>query len=301
MRRSFYPAKLLLFGEYIIIHGAMALAVPFAHFGGRWEKADIPGDNLSTRRSLEAFGVYLKDNMTKFPSLREFNHDAYQEALESGWHFNSDIPSGYGLGSSGALCAAVYDRFFNNTITGIHNEERPQLKELFGQMESFFHGSSSGVDPLVCYLQKALLIHQKHLDTVAQPDLSNLQFFLLNTKEKRSTSPLVKGFLNKCQDENYTRQLEEKLHPANEQAIHAWLEGNEKILWEAFTKISDLEASYFSDMIPGYLQTVWEQGLEGNVFRLKLCGAGGGGFMLGITVNRENCEMALGDWELIFI
>jgi len=36
-------------------------------------------------------------------------------------------------------------------------------------------------------------------------------------------------------------------------------------------------------MIPGDFLGVWEQGLERDDFRLKLCGSGGGGYLLGFT------------------
>ena len=36
-------------------------------------------------------------------------------------------------------------------------------------------------------------------------------------------------------------------------------------------------------MIPLSFQTLWQQGLDTALFSLKLCGAGGGGFILGCT------------------
>jgi mevalonate kinase len=48
--------------------------------------------------------------------------------------------------SSGALVAAIYDKYANHKITVLENltcEKLLQLKNIFSQMESFFHGKSS--------------------------------------------------------------------------------------------------------------------------------------------------------------
>jgi mevalonate kinase len=53
------------------------------------------------------------------------------------------VPQGYGVGSSGALVAAIYDRYAQDKITVLENltrEKLLQLKNIFSQMESFFHG-----------------------------------------------------------------------------------------------------------------------------------------------------------------
>ena len=40
-------------------------------------------------------------------------------------------------------------------------------------------------------------------------------------------------------------------------------------------------------MIPDFLQKKWANGLESELYCLKLCGAGGGGFLLGMTSDFE--------------
>jgi mevalonate kinase len=55
-------------------------------------------------------------------------------------YFDSSIPQGYGVGSSGALVAAIYDKYAQNKITVLENLTREKLLELkifFSQMESF--------------------------------------------------------------------------------------------------------------------------------------------------------------------
>jgi mevalonate kinase len=54
-------------------------------------------------------------------------------------YFDS-IPQGYGVGSSGALVAAIYDRYAQDKIVleNLTREKLLQLKNIFSQMESFF-------------------------------------------------------------------------------------------------------------------------------------------------------------------
>ena len=75
--------------------------------------------------------------------------------MKDGLYFDSSIPQGYGVGSSGALVAAIYDKYASDKITVLENLTRDKLlklKSIFSMMESFFHGKSSGLDPLNSYL-----------------------------------------------------------------------------------------------------------------------------------------------------
>ncbi len=93
-----------------------------------------------------------------------FNLEVLKTDVERGMYFDSSIPQGYGVGSSGALVAAIYDKYADNKITVLENltrEKLLQLKNIFSQMESFFHGKSSGLDPLNSYLSIPILINSK--------------------------------------------------------------------------------------------------------------------------------------------
>jgi len=76
-------------------------------------------------------------------------------------YFDSSIPQGYGVGSSGALVAAIYDTYAIDKIEATETLTRDKLlrlKEIFSLMESFFHGKSSGLDPLNSYLSIPILM-----------------------------------------------------------------------------------------------------------------------------------------------
>ena len=49
--------------------------------------------------------------------------------------------------------------------------------------------------------------------------------------------------------------------------------------------ISLFQHRFFPEAIPLSFKNIWLEGLAGNDYKLKLCGAGGGGFILGFTKN----------------
>lgn len=281
-----YLSKLLLFGEHIVIKGARALATPYAGFQGSWQWAP---DHLSRQQALPDFVAYLRSH----PNLaNNLDHDAFTKDLSNGLYFASDIPRGYGLGSSGALCAAVYARYAHEPI---HREDLKRigvLQQFLGRMESFFHQSSSGVDPLVCYMKQALLLEQgQPPKRVAwQTTHQDAPLFLMDTHQARKTGPFVAHFLKKYEDSIFRDKLLSELFPANELAINAFLNADRLGLKQAFQQISLFQFEHFQHMIPANIVPVWQEGLKTEDFHLKLCGAGGGGFMLGLARDATSLE-----------
>jgi mevalonate kinase len=51
-------------------------------------------------------------------------------------------------------------------------------------------------------------------------------------------------------------------------------------------------------MIPEKFHALWKKGLETNDYYLKLCGSGGGGYILGFTEDIEKAKVALKDYQL---
>ncbi len=156
-----YSAKLLLFGEYSILLGSRALSIPYPRFSGRLvppHGTPLAGKELLSNKELKKFLSFLKEKPDHFSLMMDLN--AFEEEVERGLFFDSDIPVGYGIGSSGAICAAVYERFGTHQIPGGMDggEAMAHVKKRLGTMESFFHGKSSGFDPLVIYYNRPLTI-----------------------------------------------------------------------------------------------------------------------------------------------
>jgi len=134
---------------------------------------------------------------------------------------------------------------------------------------------------------------------IGMEEINQGQFFLLDTKMPRETGPLVNIFLEKCKDNYYYSRIETELNPLVDEAITAFLQHNRKSLFQRIHEIGHFQFKYFSEMIPDNFRTIWLDGLANDLYKLKLCGAGGGGFLLGITFNFEKTQKQLSNYKLI--
>ena len=283
-----YYAKLLWLGEYSVIRGSHALASPYPHFSGRWQFAGR-GRADSRQQQLPAFAAYLENLERTEPLPAALDWRRFQRELAEGLYFDSDIPTGYGLGSSGALCAAVYHRYARERIGRDARARYSELREQLARLESFFHGSSSGADPLICYLdQPVLLLSNGKIQPAVLPNLPNgtsYRFFLLDTRRQRQTGPLVNHFVECCRRPSFANHVQTQLIPRTNRAIQAMLAGDWPELYERWRQISAFQWEHFQRMIPDAVRSIWKASLDHDAFSLKLCGAGGGGYLLGFAAD----------------
>ncbi|WCL80418.1 mevalonate kinase [Saprospira sp. CCB-QB6] len=285
-----YPAKLLLFGEYSIMQAAPALALPFWAYRADWSwKPSV--DRASSQKGLRLLLESMAPNCCLDLGRLE------QDLLDGIW-LQSNIPHGYGLGSSGSLVAAVYERY------GKGKKARgEELILTLAQIETAFHGQSSGIDPLVSYLRKGLFWQDGQSEILGQEirlgESDRGQLFLLNTKIARQTAPLVQHYLQACAQADFPLVEQEALALAHREASLAFLGQEEGPLAQAFGKISASQYQFFQRMIPDQFKAIWQKGLEGSSYLLKLCGAGGGGFLLGYSNNWGETQRELGAFELL--
>lgn len=288
-----YPAKLLLFGEHVLLLGASALSVPVPTFNGQWEQASPKADIRGLQMRLSEFAD--SDLWKEVPGM---DVAQLKKDLLFGLFFRSNIPVGYGLGSSGALCAAVYDRYCR-TKTG----DLVKLKTVFARMESFFHGASSGIDPLTSYLNKPLVIKNKTEVSVAE--MAEWQdnrpvVFLLDTNLPRQTGPLVQWFLEQSGDAVFSEKMNAELLPAHEATVQAWLNADGNNFWQNLRHVSHFQFEHFRPMIPATVKSFWQKNIDNEDFILKICGAGGGGFMLGFAKNRSSAACLENEFRIVF-
>lgn len=308
IKSEHFYAKILLFGEYGVILGSEALSIPYTHFTG--ELSFINDDKytdynaaLASNINLKAFATYLAD-CSKVVDAAGLDTDRFHRELADGIYFESSIPQGYGVGSSGALVAAVYSRYARRRIEP--NASIPvghilELKGIFAIMESFFHGRSSGIDPLNAFLQYPL--HMKSSSDIALVGIPRHKFeedgaiFLIDTGSPGKTDTGVKRFLDLCSDESYSRHMQQEYLPLINRSISTLVEGNHRGFFEATAALSAFQFDHFSEMIPGAFVPAWKQGLESGHFHLKLCGSGGGGFILGFTQSLTHTRELLKDYQ----
>ncbi|MDB5283419.1 MAG: Mevalonate kinase [Bacteroidota bacterium] len=293
-----FHSKVLLFGEQIINKGATGLAVPWEHFFGvmRFPDEAPSPENIKSNKSLAQIADYIIHHKDLGP-LYDTNY--FLDDIEKGLYFDSNIPQGYGLGSSGALVAAIYHQYRKN------KKKAPvmgDVKQELAEVESFFHGKSSGLDPIVCYLDKAVLIEGGQLTqafALPKSDKAYFQIFLINTHIERKTAPFVNLFLEKCNEPKFMTTVAKSLIPANNIAVESFIQKKYAQLIKSVKIISQLHLDLLPEFIPPKFKDAWKEGLKHNEYHLKICGAGGGGFIIGIAKADANLSLLLGGMDII--
>ncbi len=256
-----YPAKLLLFGEYSIIHGSDALVLPYHKLYGRWQVNNEP---TLPQEDLSPFLDYVSNlsgcNLSKLDRIRDDK-----------WHFESIIPTGYGVGSSGALTAAIFELLFESS------EDLSKVKDKLAEIESFFHGSSSGMDPLASLLRKPIHISDGEIN-ILNDFKAPTDIYIYDSHKTRRSKPLIEHYKMMREADMSFLAISKALANFNSQIIHEII--NKQNYIASFKEISSIQFQSFDKMIPGDIKTLWKKGLESDTYYFKLSGAGGGGYFL---------------------
>jgi mevalonate kinase len=306
MKGPLFYSKILLFGEYGIIQDSKGLSIPYNFYNGALKTEDNQTEEaIKSNGNLKRFVTYLDNLQTQNPELVVFNLKNLKTDVENGMYFDSSIPQGYGVGSSGALVAAIYDKYAQNKITVLENltrEKLLKLKNIFSQMESFFHGKSSGLDPLNSYLSIPILINSKdNIEATGIPTQSLTgkgAVFLLDSGIVGETAPMVNIFMEKLKDQGFRTMLKSQFIKYTDACVENFLGGDMKSLFANTKQLSKVVLGNFKPMIPEQFHNIWQQGIDSNDYYLKLCGSGGGGYILGFTENLEQAKKSLKDYKL---
>lgn len=303
MKGPLFFAKILLFGEYGIIKDSKGLSIPYNFYRGALK---IPTEatefDQDSHQKLFDFARYLK---TLDPKIVQFDWEKLEKDLANNMYFDSSIPQGYGVGSSGALVAAIYDQYACCKITVLENltkEKLSYLKMVFSLMESFFHGKSSGLDPLNSYLSLPILINsQEHIETTGIPSQHTKgkgAVFLLDSGKTGETAPMVSMFLENMKKETFSNMMRDQFIKRSDACVDDFLKGNIGSLFKNIKSLSKLVLTNFQPMIPETFHQLWQKGIDSNDYYLKLCGSGGGGFILGFTQDFEKAKKSLKQYPL---
>jgi mevalonate kinase len=278
-----YNSKILLFGEYSILLGSKALVIPFDRFYG--SLVNPSGQQLVKQPSkgMVQWLTYLDGISERLQVSMDFKR--LKGDLEQGVTFESNIPQQYGLGSSGALCAAIYENYAL-VPANIKDLSLLELKKDLSLLESFFHGSSSGADPLCSLLGQPLVLSSIDAYTTKVPHEKSYHVFLVDSLHNGNTGPLVEQFKQKWEDQGFVYNMMGHYIPINNKCIESML-NNDNTLEDNVFEISYFQMEYFTEMIPKNILPHWKYGLQKEVFSLKICGSGGGGFYLCFTSKFE--------------
>ena len=297
MPNPLFYAKILLFGEYGIIENSQGLTLPYSFYKGCFKFSALELEfEKKSNESLKKYWEYLAK--LELPEQFRLDLSALKKDIENGLFFDSNIPQGYGVGSSGALVAAIFDRYsvVQHKPEEIGKNELKELKKVFGELESFFHGKSSGIDPLICYMNLPILIENKeNVGKVEIPEENEGKgaIFLIDSGVVGETGPMVQIFFEKLKNEGFRKTLKEEFIKYNNACIQSFLNKEMTPFFKNMKALSKWAYEHFRPMIPDSVFNAWKKGLDTNAYYLKLCGSGGGGYILGFTKDYEKAEKML--------
>jgi mevalonate kinase len=294
----------MLAGEYGVIAGSEALTVPLELYYSRLAKKNSStiqekfASSVNALRELFSFIESLpRNSFYAFPEIQN-----QKEILKNEIYIESNIPQGYGIGSSGAVSALIYDQFF----TGHESLSLQQQRKDLASLESHFHGKSSGVDAMSCFIGSSLhFLADGEIKIIESTPLRpplDYRFFLLDSKIVFETAPLVKTFMEKMEDKNFRLLIEEEYSELIHKFIQTLIYEDQPDAGLLLRAISDFQWQNFREMIPEKMEDAWINGQVSNLYYLKLNGSGGG-FMLGIAAkeSKEMVEQMLKDFEIIWL
>ena len=272
-------SKILLFGEYSVMIGSKALTLPYRRF---WGVLKFPDQNSNTvytewsNNELMKFLEFIRFRVE--PGVFYLDLERFQNDIRQGIYFESNIPQQYGLGSSGALVAAVFKRYGTDRLKLL---DWISLRNILAASEGYFHGKSSGTDPLSIFIGDTVLYSQQNIISLKMSALMPMleNFYIYDTGVPSSTRELVAHFREKINSAAYRKKVEEYKFITNT-AIDCLLDKAEEKLGLSIRQLSEFQLSEFRKMIPESVRHLWQQGLDSDAYYFKLCGSGGGGYML---------------------
>jgi mevalonate kinase len=122
--------------------------------------------------------------------------------------------------------------------------------------------------------------------------------FLLDSGIVGETAPMVNIFMENLKDQGFRKMLQTQFVKHTDACVENFLQGDIKSLFSNTKKLSKVVLNNFKPMIPEQFHTIWQKGIDTNDYYLKLCGSGGGGYILGFTQDLEKAKASLKDYKL---
>ena len=276
-----FNSKILLFGEYGIMHDSNALSIPYKKFNGSLSKSNhLSEDQKISNRNIESLYEYIiqEDYLNDI-----INSDNLKEEIDSGLYFDSNIPIGSGLGSSGALVSSIISRYSKVDLKSFSNSE---IKKIMSLVESKFHGNSSGFDPAVSYFNKPMLYSNQKIKLIERIAFKDFKVYIIDSQIDSSTKKMIKVFEDKISKSEFRLFFNSKfINNTNKCIDH--LINTSNLFRDSVKELSNDTLHNFQEMIPEKLKNKWKEGIKNDSYYMKLCGSGGGGFFLAYDFDNQ--------------
>ena len=276
-----FNSKILLFGEYGIMYDSNALSIPYKKFNGSLSKSNhLSEDQKISNRNIESLYEYIiqEDYLNDI-----INSDNLKEEIDSGLYFDSNIPIGSGLGSSGALVSSIISRYSKVDLKSFSNSE---IKKIMSLVESKFHGNSSGFDPAVSYFNKPMLYSNQKIKLIERIAFKDFKVYIIDSQIDSSTKKMIKVFEDKISKSEFRLFFNSKFINNTNQCINHLI-NTSKLFRDSVKELSNDTLHNFQEMIPEKLKNKWKEGIKNDSYYMKLCGSGGGGFFLAYDFDNQ--------------
>ena len=117
--------------------------------------------------------------------------------------------------------------------------------------------------------------------------------FLLDSGEVSTTAPMINIFMEKMKKDGFRKMLNNQFIKYTNSCVEDFLNGDLSSLFLNTKKLSKVVFDNFKPMIPNKYHSLWKKGIDNDSYFLKLCGSGGGGYILGFTKNIEKAKKEL--------
>ncbi|KAF7682588.1 Mevalonate kinase [Astathelohania contejeani] len=173
------PAKIILFGEYAVLHGGRCLALAI---NKRGRILTAPGSGKIYIYDILNNVVELTDSVKS----NESNNDIIIEL---------PLRFGCGLGSS-AIVSLLLAGYFNrsNKQIDINDKENDHIIKEATKFENIFHGKSSGVDVSTSFHGGFISFKNMVIESLDTTFIRNFKIIIFDSKISKSTASVV----NKC-------------------------------------------------------------------------------------------------------
>ena len=268
------PGKLLLFGEHAAVYGFPAVGIAL----DRTLTVEIsPEPNWRFRfRGIEASGEHEERYAPFFPHLERVAEEAGLSArcaqIRGCVSVSTEIPVAGGFGSSAALCTALA------RILAPPDAEPKMLWRVSHRLETYFHGTASGVDTGLTVLGGTLAFRfgsERELPTGVPISLPETAIIYGTIPRAASTRELVGRVRSRLEEKpRSTRRLLKRLGTIADSVASMRIrtaEGFGRLAIEAHAHLRRLGVS--SETLDLILDRAERAGALGG----KLSGAGGGG------------------------
>ncbi len=268
--------KVIIAGEHAVVYGGQALAAPLSRY------VTFFCENYGPECHQTHFFIENKID----PQFEEILEQLWQKTLDL---FGSDyihiscktsssIPLGGGLGSSAALCVALIRLAEKILQKNLNSQEKINFANT---LETFFHGSPSGLDVSTSVFESLIVFEKGQVATpvTLSKDANELfQFVLIDSGERSSTKDMIARGKNYFFGSAIRQDIIQNFNTETQKCLTALVEREPNLLAQSFKTLeSYLNAA---GVVTPKMRSIIDKCEDLGCLASKPTGAGGGGYIL---------------------